>query len=237
MQAPASAVPAPLAGRRITVDPGHGGIDPGCHRGATFEKEIVLHIGFALAKRLRTLGADVSVTRESDIELSHLTDAERTRHRRDLAARVLLAREHGADLLVSLHVNSAASSSTGGAMVFHHPGSLEGRRIGEHILKELRAVVPGNQNSVLSADYYILRHAPMTAVLVETGFITNPADRALLESDDGRRKIAEAIARGLLAALVPGPEAGPEAGDAATVPQVLLAAAPADEHPCTGESE
>src|SRR5690606_13825196 len=145
---------------------------------------------------LRELGADVGVTRDSDVELSHLTDAERTRHRRDLAARVLLATRHRADLLVSLHVNSAASSSMGGTMVFHHPDSASGRQIGLHILKELRAVVPGNQNSVLPADYYILRHAPMTAVLIETGFISNPADRALLESDEGRARIAQAVAAG-----------------------------------------
>ena len=230
--APGEAASGPLAGHRITVDPGHGGIDPGCHRGDTFEKAIVLDIGLLLAETLRDLGADVRITREVDTELSHLTDTESTRHRRDLAARVKLAREHNATLLLSLHVNSAQSSGMGGAMVFYHPGSSEGRRIAEHLLEHLSAVVPGNQNGVLPADYYILRHAPMTAVLVEAGFISNPVDRALLESAEGRRLIADAVARGLVSALAPGagpvPVPVPSSGD-----QLLTG----DSHPCQGESQ
>ena len=238
VQAPGENIPRPLLGQRIVVDPGHGGIDPGCHRDDTYEKEIVLQIAAHLSEILRELGADVFVTRESDIELSHLTDSESTRHRRDLAARVLLAKEHDATLLLSLHVNSAGSSSMGGAMIFYHPGSQEGRRVGEHILSELRTVVPGNQNSVLSANYYILRNAPMTAVLVETGFISNPTDRALLESDEGRRRIANAIANGLVAAFD---------RDALDHPSILPSdsslhsqaawAKDSDDHPCLGEPE
>ena len=65
-------------------------------------------------------------------------------------------------------MNSAGSSSDGRRDDLLPPRSQEDRRVGEHILSELRTVVPGNQNNVLSANYYILRNAPMTAVLVET---------------------------------------------------------------------
>lgn len=195
--APGAERPLPLAGRRIVVDPGHGGIDPGCHRGGILEKELTLRVALILAERLTERGAEVTLTRETDTELSHLTQSEPTRHGRDLAARVLIAEERGAELLVSLHVNAASSPSLGGAIVFHHQGSERGRLLAQAILERLEPVVPGNQSGVLPRDFYILRRASMPAVLVELGFLTHPRDREKLLSEEGRAHMAEAIASGI----------------------------------------
>ena len=227
----------PLAGRRIAVDPGHGGIDPGCHRGDLLEKELTLLVALALAERLEEQGASVLLTRTEDVELSHLTDQERTRHRRDLRARTLLAERHGAELLVSLHVNSAASERLGGAMLFHHPSSPGGRRLAEAILASLREVVPGNQNGVLPANFFLLRHSPATAILVEMGFISHPADRAVLTSEEGRQRIAAAIAAGIVNYLNEPGGAGGAPAPGAPVPERAAALSPVsppiqDGHSC-----
>ena len=228
-------LPLPLAGRRIVLDPGHGGIDPGCHRDGILEKDLTLRVALLLAARLTERGAEVTLTRESDTELSHLTQSEPTRHSRDLAARVLIAEESGAEILVSLHVNAASSAQLGGAIVFHHQGSEEGRRLAQAIFERLEPVVPGNQSGVLPHNFYILRRASMPAVLVELGFLTHARDREKLMSDEGRARMAEAIAAGieayaLRAARLPDQAAGagqedPSASSAAGEPAGHMCAA------------
>jgi|GEM_PF-870631 len=187
----------PLAGRRIVIDPGHGGIDPGCHLGEATEKEISLDVGLLLADELRARGSDVFVTRTEDVELSPYGRTQRTRHGRDLEARVLLAESHNGEILVSLHVNAAKSDAMGGGMVFYHPDSHESRRLAQNILAHLKEVVPGNQNASLPGDFYVLRHSKMPAVLVEMGFLTHRTDRSLLLSKEGKERLARAIAQGI----------------------------------------
>lgn len=230
-QAPESPQSLPLLGRVIVVDPGHGGIDPGCHRGPWLEKDIVLRVGQSLTRKLEGMGARAPLTRTQDIELSHLTATERTRHRRDLAARVQLLGDFGGEWLVSLHVNAAGSEALGGAIIFYPRHSAEGKRLAEHILARLREVVPGNQNSVLPAEFFILREAAVPAVLVEMGFITHPADRSILTSAEGPDRIAEAIAEGIVAFVLEqgAPPSIPESG------QVQGGLGDGDDHRCGGD--
>lgn len=228
--APGRPVHLPLLGQRIAIDPGHGGIDPGCHRGGLLEKDITLAVALELAPLLEAQGATVFLTRTEDIELSHLTDQEPTRHRRDLRARTILAAQHEARVLLSLHVNSAGSSQMGGAMVFYHPSSDEGKRLAQSLLGPLSRVVPGNQNAALPANFFLLRHSPTTTVLVEMGFISNAQDLSLLTSPSGRRAIAEALAEGLAAHLTSLPSANPARSDTFTITGALPALS--DEHAC-----
>ncbi len=195
--APAHPLDLPLLGLTVVVDPGHGGIDPGCHRDDILEKGLALQVGLVLAEILEGKGATVHLTRTEDIELSHLTDQERTRHRRDLRARVNFANDHGADVMLSLHVNTAGSSQMGGAMLFYHGSSPNGKRLATSLLEVLGTVVPGNQNGALPANFFILRHSTMPAVLVEMGFLSNAQDRNLLTTQAGQQSIAQAIANGL----------------------------------------
>lgn len=197
VSAPMRSIPRSLEGWSITIDPGHGGIDPGCHLGNLYEKDLVLTIAQGLADILAQNGARVTLTRSEDIELSHLTQNERTRHRRDLRARVELASQYAADLLVSLHVNTAGAGHMGGAMLFYHPTSSEGKGLAEALLPFLSEAVPGNQNAALPGNFYILRHSAMPAVLVEMGFLSNPVDRGLLTSSEGQQRITTAILMGL----------------------------------------
>lgn len=228
VSAPARPAHLPLLGKRIAIDPGHGGIDPGCHRGDLLEKNLTLAVALELAPLLEAQGAAVFLTRTEDTELSHLTDREPTRHRRDLRARTILAAEHGAHILLSLHVNSAGSGEMGGAMVFYHPGSEEGKRLAYSLITPLAQVVPGNQNAALPANFFLLRHSSMTTVLVEMGFISNARDLSLLTSTAGRRAIAEALAGGIAAHI-----ASPPADDRVDT-LTIAASLPAfsDEHAC-----
>jgi N-acetylmuramoyl-L-alanine amidase len=94
--------------RRIVVlDPGHGGVDPGTiGYSGTYEKDVTLDVALELAKRLKATGKyHVLLTRDDDVFVR-------------LRDRVRYAREHGAELFMSLHADSLHDSSVRGATVY-----------------------------------------------------------------------------------------------------------------------
>ncbi|BAS29128.1 N-acetylmuramoyl-L-alanine amidase family protein [Limnochorda pilosa] len=210
--------PAPRPGDRVLVDPGHGGIDSGCHWDQLFEKDLTLRMAVLVKNRLEEAGVPAFLTRSSDRDLDPLEPSIRGRHQRDLQARAELARQVRPVAMVSLHVNAGTGERLSGAMVFYQAQSPESRRLAALILEELRNVVPGNQNGILSADFYLLRSVPHPTVLVEAGFLTTARDRATLTSPDGQERIAEAVATGILAYL---------RGQAAPIPSDRPSLAPA----------
>ncbi|WP_366923378.1 N-acetylmuramoyl-L-alanine amidase [Metallumcola ferriviriculae] len=180
----------------VALDPGHGGIDGGSEYGSLKEKEITLAVAEKVGKNLSKLGSKVMLTREADNDISRLYPEERTRQRRDLMARVKVAQEENADVLVSIHVN-AAQASFKGPMVFYQKNSSDSKRLAETLLAELRKVSRHHQQDLIPANYFILKQASIPAVLVELGFITNIEERNQLQTEDYQQELALAIAKGI----------------------------------------
>jgi N-acetylmuramoyl-L-alanine amidase len=183
---------------RIVIDPGHGGVDGGCHRGDLCEKNLNLAVGLALNDILQAQGAAVRLTRTTDEALIPWGTPGGSRHRRDLEARVQIAKDFKVDIYVSLHAN-AGPDRLGGALTFYRKGDKESMRLAGLIQERLNLLVPGNQNGILPARFLVLTSLSVPAVLVEMGFITHPADRAFLTSTNAHQALAEAVADGLLA--------------------------------------
>jgi N-acetylmuramoyl-L-alanine amidase len=117
--------------RRIVIDPGHGGKDPGAlgKTKGSREKDIVLEVGRKLAARLRAeLGVEVILTRDKDVFIP-------------LQNRTKFANEHDADLFISLHVNSARAVRSKGIEVFFLSAS---RTTEEHTVEALENSVVMN---------------------------------------------------------------------------------------------
>ena len=100
----------PAAGERrfrVVVDPGHGGADTGAEGGAgTLEKTITLAFALELKKELEDSGRyDVFLTRDRDLFLR-------------LDERVRIARQHGADLFISIHADAIRLKNVRGATVY-----------------------------------------------------------------------------------------------------------------------
>jgi len=115
-----------LVGKVITIDPGHGGIDPGSHDdGSVLEKDIVLEIARNVCYLLARARAVPILTRHGDWEMSPIWPDEKTRHRQDLAARSHIAHRTNSDVFVSIHVNKIGSKSTSGAIVFYSKNKLK----------------------------------------------------------------------------------------------------------------
>lgn len=191
-------LPVPLNGLTVLVDPGHGGVDPGAHyKRELLEKDLVLDIGRDLSGFLSGAGARVVTTRNGDNDLAPPDMMSLSgRKRFDLRERVTMARTNGADVLVSLHVNSSPSTKKSGAFVYYNDRP-EARDIALAIQNELMGLFPARGCVLTGNNLYILRQSPMPAVIVEAGFISNPAERKSLAKAAFRREIAWAVFAGL----------------------------------------
>lgn len=180
----------PTNPRLIVIDPGHGGSDPGTQHGGLREADLTLD----MAKRLRDIlvarGWQVRLTRETDVDVYAPNDSAHD----ELQARVDVANKAGARLFVSIHANAFINSGPYGTTCYiSKPDDVAFARIVEREL----AADGTKDDGVIKAHYYVTYHTRMPAVLIETAFLTNPGDYALLASAAWRQKVAQEIADGI----------------------------------------
>ena len=189
-----------LTGRTILVDPGHGGYDGGarCRDSGVWEKEVNLAVALAVEKSLTQRGATVLMTRRTDTDLCDDTTrpANVTKKRQDMQCRVDMAVQGQADMVLSIHMNEYRVRSESGPQVFYRAGSGAGRLLAGTMQEALiTALSPQKERAAMPGDYFILQ-LDTPSVLVECGFISNPAEEALLLSPAYQEKLGEAIADG-----------------------------------------
>ena len=190
---PAGRAEGALAGRVILVDAGHGGRDGGARArdSGTWEKEINLQTALALRDVLEEAGARVILTRDTDRQYSD-------NKREDLTARLRLARENGAEMVISIHMNEYRSRRESGPQVFYRAGREESRLLAGALQSSLiRALAPKKERAAMAGDYFILS-LDVPSVLVECGFLSNPEEEKLLLTASYRRRIAEALRDGII---------------------------------------
>ena len=198
-------MPEELGGVKVVIDPGHGGLDGGASSGEVVERDITLSISHELAKRLEKKGATVIMTRrkEGDALAEHAPKDQfptiRSRKLADLKLREEMAVKENPDVFISVHVNSIPQEKWRGAQVFYHNG---GHPNGEFLAKEIQTSFNENLKNTdrvaqAISGVYLLKKAPMPSVLVETGFISNNEERALLIDPAYQKKVADAIAVGI----------------------------------------
>ncbi|MCY4296862.1 MAG: N-acetylmuramoyl-L-alanine amidase [Gammaproteobacteria bacterium] len=242
--APEAIAPAPLPGETppapprdviVAISAGHGGEDPGAVVGRDYEKDINLAVSRFLFERLAdSEGFQPLMIREGDYAVA-------------LRRRPDIAREHRADLFVSIHADAYRASTASGmtiyalsgdradrenaarvarkentvdliagvdadlrlgdfdddlalALVSVHMGwSMEQSRIaGEHILRAAGEVTKLRRDRVQQASLAVLISPDIPSILVETGYMTNPAELAKLTTPGFQRRLADALAVGIL---------------------------------------
>lgn len=220
-------VPAATTLRRIVVDAGHGGKDPGAvGPSGVYEKTVTLKMAKELAKELRRqIGCEVILTRSGDVYLP-------------LEERTAIANKVGADLFVSLHANANKNRKAHGIETYYlnfskndKAAAVAARENGtslkqvtdlELILFDLMANAKINESSRLATEiqeslvkriskkyskvrdlgvrqgpFYVLLGATMPSVLVETAFISNPREEKRLKSSAFQKSAAQAIAEAI----------------------------------------
>ena len=194
-----------LSGKLVMIDPGHGGADPGAVAGGVIEKNINLAVSQALQLELRHNGVKSMLTREEQGGLNPQTRMTFLERYRNLLARKDLAVDERAHVFVSIHTNSNEERRASGGIVYYNPDNPYNNILAESIQEELNKLYQTSR-SAEKADFTVISQNGMPAALVETGFITNPADRKKLTDAGFRQAIARAVHRGLIkyAAKLPG---------------------------------
>jgi len=224
---PVSASAFPLSVRRVVIDAGHGGNDPGATSEAkSSEKEITLDIAGRLRHLLETSGFEVVVTRQDDRLIP-------------LRERARLANASASDIFVSIHVNSIVSHTASHGVETYYLGptndpsltrlAADENRVSGYSMNDLRKLLdgvyadvrrdeshrlaaavqeqlwgglrridPGLENwGVKRAPFVVLVATEMPAILAEVGCLSNEKEAAMLHKPQYRQQIAEALLRGI----------------------------------------
>ncbi len=210
-----------LTAKTIVIDAGHGGKDPGGGRGNLIEKPIALSISKKIGAILAAKGYTVLLTRDTDrfIPLKERT-AFANRHKADLFLSIhanasekpsangietyyldVTSTDKNAELIAAReNANSGYSiqeleSLLKGLIV--ESKSRDSRRLAEHVQRELVAATGAADRGVKHARFVVLIGTKVPAILIETGFLTNPTEAQKLTSDTYQQKVAAAIVQGV----------------------------------------
>ena len=184
-----------IAGKVITIDPGHGGSDPGAiGPNGTMEKDVTLAISKKLKKALEDKGAIVNMTRTTDVDVYGPNASGPD----ELQARVDVGTANKSDIFVSVHINSFSNPNVGGITTYYYDKNQYDTRLASRVQAKIadesgfagdRGIQPGN--------IYVLRRSLMPAILLELGFISNPKEEALLKQADVQQQFADEVAAGI----------------------------------------
>ncbi len=170
-------------GRRILLDPGHGGHDIGAPGAVSVEKNLNLALALAVENALLEQGFAVELTRRDD---HYLTLQQRC----DAAA--------GFDLFISLHHNASPEMSASGLETY--APATPRVNFDESIMLAFliqRGIVRATgevDRGMRSARFYVLEHNTIPAVLVEAGFVSTPQEEQKLNQPSRQKVLAAAIA-------------------------------------------
>ena len=178
--------------KRIFIDPGHGGADPGATGNGLKEKDLTLSLGLLLEENMKNYDCEVKLSRRKDRFLG-------------LYSRAKAANDWNAGLFFSIHINGHNNASANGYEDFVHPDAPQitfDRQvfIHRHISKIWTGANRADRGMKV-ANFQVLRETQMSAILVENGFITNQFDAALLEGEGFQRQLARAMAQGIAEAM------------------------------------
>ena len=214
-----------VAGRKIVIDPGHGGV----FRGAIGlegldEADVNLGVALYLWGLLDDAGAQVFLTRKVDRDF---VDGDRLALRKDLEARVALTDSIAPDVFMSLHHNAdfAGDRTFNEIQIYHKIGddgpSLDIARI---VARHLRGNIGETKTRVLPGNYYVLRNSKVPAILCEPSYISNPHVESKLKLADKQRLEAEVYFLALIDYFgrgIPGIESlSPEGNIATAMPRI-----------------
>ena len=222
-QTPRSPGPGRLV---VEVDPGHGGDDDGAKgRRGLLEKDVALELARALAEQLVEAGMEARLTRDSDVFVPLWDRARKAnadgadlfislhlnadRSRQAKGSEVFFLSMDGGD---RSGAELAAQENAGGMAAPLDPDNVvagilsdlsqkaflqDSERLAVAIQAQLNQLGGIRQRGVKQAPFVVLRGAAMPAVLVETAFISNPREEARLMDAGFRKRVAQAITRGV----------------------------------------
>lgn len=180
------------AQRRIVIDPGHGGTDPGGVGNGLQEKDIVLDVS---ARFKSLLDADTANTSGGGSWVALRTRTSDTFV--SLSARAAFSNDQGADRFMSIHANAFSDPAAHGTETFSFAEGTTGAALRNLVQAEMIAAWGLTNRGNKTANFAVLRDTAAPAVLHELAFITNATDVLKLGSATERQKAAVAHLRAI----------------------------------------
>ena len=177
--------------KKVVIDPGHGGEDPGASANGIVEKDYTLLISEYMANRLTQLGIENALTRNSDVTLDSNTRPKTAQNLFGTGSDVILVSNHinagggdGAEIIYALRNSDTLSSKIASEFI----------KSGQNVRKYYQRRLPSNS----SKDYYyMLRETPNNeSIIVEYGFLDSTGDD-VNQIKNNWEELAEAVVRAL----------------------------------------
>ncbi len=205
------AATSPLFGKKVVIDPGHGGKDSGAQNTtypSLLEKDQNLDVAYKLRDLLQTSGATVYMTRTDD---RYLTNTQRANK-----ANSFKAADPGDYVLVSIHMNGASNPSTDYTTTLYGKPRKD-QALADTVFGSLSAIPAANGTGTMTTrtPYQfasgVLLKSDMPATIAESVFITSDYEGDLLTNGGGTRQdqIAEALKAGLDSYFLKNPHGQP----------------------------
>lgn len=167
----------------VVIDAGHGGFDRGGVPGQRIaEKDKTLDVALRLRRVLLTDGYRVIMTRDRDVFVP-------------LGTRTAIANSYRNATFVSIHFNCSTRVGANGIETYYYRSDSAGLAASIH--RNVVAGAPTENRGIRRRGFFVLRRTAIPSVLVECGFLTNPTEGRLAQTDSYRQKLAERIARGI----------------------------------------
>lgn len=174
----------------VVLDAGHGGKDNGATNRGTKEKDLNYTIIYSKAK-------EYFDSKDSNIK-AYWTRSDDTFI--TLSDRAKFASKVGADLFISLHMNSCNRSSVNGMEIFYSKDNnteensgLTSRILARKMLTKLTGDLNASSRGVKTAGFYVIKHNTVPAILIELGFLSGNSDYKKLTSASYQNKAAKSI--------------------------------------------
>lgn len=170
--------------KKIVLDAGHGGYDPGASANNLFEKDLTLDITKRVQALLISKGYKVLMTRSDDRYIS-------------LKDRTNYANQNNADIMVSIHINSGGGTGIETWKMNAGPNPAKSTMLATHLQNHMIETTKVSNRGIKDGNLHINRESNMPSSLVEVGFIDHPLDSVLLKQNQFKENAAIGISNGI----------------------------------------
>ncbi|QGQ47378.1 SH3 domain-containing protein [Metabacillus sediminilitoris] len=173
-----------VKGKTIVIDPGHGGQDSGAvgSRG-TLEKNLTLTTAKLVYNKLKSAGANVSLTRSNDTYIS-------------LNSRVSTSHYRNAEAFISIHYDSTADRSANGTTTYYYNTLKDGPLASTMNTEVVKQTKLKNRRKKFG-NFHVLRENKKPAVLLELGFLSNRTEEITINTSSYQERVSQGIFNGL----------------------------------------
>jgi len=186
----------------IVLDAGHGGIDGGCTSvNGALEKDINLKILLKVRDMCEAFGYKVVVTRDTDksIHDENVTGVGNQK-KSDMDNRLKIINKNTNSIAISIHQNQFTQSQYKGTQMFYSTTNPLNEKLARSMQGQFVSLLqPENTREIkpVGKELFLQYFAKCPSVLVECGFLSNPEEATLLESEEYQNKVAFTIFSGI----------------------------------------